>query len=421
MYFKQEIQGTIIDKSIYEASFVQAQTALEALKKEFQEQKLPFFSLLADDQDLVSLQPLVDKFQKFETVVVLGTGGSSLGGQTLCELKQTKFSKRQQGPQVHFMDNIDPYTFKEFFQSVSLETTGFIVISKSGSTAETLCQFLVVLEAFQERGLKSQCQDHFIVITEPKASPLRSLADQYSLPCLDHPLTIGGRFSVFSVVGSLPALIAGIDVKKVRQGALTLVSETLNAPLKSSVALMAASLRTFEQEKSINSYVFMPYIDRLYSLSLWFRQLWAESLGKEGKGILPAHASGTVDQHSQLQLYLQGPKDKFFTLVCLNYKKQGRKVNADSHDKRLDYLYNKTMGDLLVAEQNATLKSLVNQGCVVRTLHLEQLNEEVLGALLAELMLETLLMAKLMAINPFDQPAVEESKILTRHYLKEAS
>ncbi len=367
------------------------------------------------------MQPLVDRFKKFKTVVVLGTGGSSLGGQTLCELKQTKFSKCQEGPYVHFMDNIDPYTFKEFFQSVSLETTGFIIISKSGTTAETLCQFLVVLDAFHERSLKNRLQDHFIIITEPKASPLKSLADQYSFPCLDHPLTIGGRFSVFSVVGSLPALIAGIDVRKVRQGALTLVSEALNNPAASFVAQMAASLRTLEQEHPVNSYVFMPYIDRLYSLSLWFRQLWAESLGKEGKGIIPAHAAGTVDQHSQLQLYLQGPKDKFFTLVCLNYKDQGKKVSADySHDKGLDYLYNKTMGDLLVAEQNATLQSLVNQGCAVRTLQLEQLNEEVIGALLAELMLETLLMAKLMAINPFDQPAVEEGKILTRQYLKEA-
>jgi glucose-6-phosphate isomerase len=162
----------------------------------------------------------------------------------------------------------------------------------------------------------------------------------------------------------------------------------------------------------------MPYIDRLAHFGLWFRQLWAESLGKEGKGTTPVRAMGTVDQHSQLQLYLAGPRDKMFTLVALDTAGQGETVAVDlAGDRELAYLAGRRMGDLLDAEQRATATSLIRNGRPTRIFRLTQLNERSLGALLMHFMLETIIAADLLGVNAFDQPAVEEGKILAREYL----
>jgi len=164
----------------------------------------------------------------------------------------------------------------------------------------------------------------------------------------------------------------------------------------------------------------MPYVDRLAYFGLWFRQLWAESLGKDGKGTTPIRAMGTVDQHSQLQLYLAGPRDKLFTLVTLDAAGSGGTVSAAfAEQPALGYLAGRTMGDLLDAEQRATAASLVRQGRPTRILHLARLDEASLGALLMHFMLETIIAADLLGVDAFDQPAVEEGKVLARQYLGE--
>lgn len=383
---------------------------------------LPLLQQIKSDDLLSSLEPFVERFQIFEDVLILGTGGSSLGGQTLLSLRKSQ----HKSPRFHFLDNIDPNTFHNLFSTLSFEKTGVIAISKSGNTSETLMQLLICLQQSLLTLSHASIKDHFLIISEPRDNGIRRLAKTYNLPCLDHPTDIGGRFAVFTSVGMLPALIANIDVKALRMGARQVLASTLAAiksqdclPLQGALAHMALAKRGITQT------VLMPYIDRLTTFTLWFRQLWAESLGKrskdnKGQGITPIQALGTVDQHSQLQLYLDGPQDKLFTIITLDQHDNSFEMNlpAVGHPA-VDLFQGKTMGDLMMAEQKATIDTLRHHQCPTRVIHLKTLDEKTLGGLMMHYILETLAMAHLMDVNPFDQPAVEEGKILTQHYLKQ--
>ena len=208
----------------------------------------------------------------------------------------------------------------------------------------------------------------------------------------------------------------------VRTGATEVLKSSLeaNSPAECEAAVGAAINVTLFREKGTTLTVIMPYADRLSNFGLWFQQLWAESLGKDGTGTTPIRALGTRDQHSQMQLYLDGPQDKMFTFLTLDVAKTGRPVcAANTSDPSLAYLNGRSMGDLLSAEQKATLTTLADHGCPTRIFRVSKLNEEILGALLMHFMLETIITAHLLGVNPFDQPAVEEGKRLTRYFLSE--
>ena len=393
--------------SEYASLLEKANVGFEEIQQEQKKGQHPFLDSVYKSDDLIFMGEIAHKWcQDFKTLVVLGTGGSSLGAQTLCALKQSVFHQTS-SCRILFMDNIDPHTFESLFSSLDFQKTGFLAISKSGTTAETLCQLLTVLPRYTLPEVKK----HIFILTEPKLSPLRQIAEQYGLECFDHPMGVGGRFSVFANVGLLPSAIAGIDIKQVRQGACQ-VLDNPHFALEGAVLAVMAAYRGYSQN------VLMPYIDRLYYFTFWFRQLWAESLGKKGQGTTPLNALGTVDQHSQLQLYLDGPRDKFFTLICTNVQQKGMKVEIPQGIKDLDYFSQKTMGDLMIAEQRATAETLMNRKCPTRIFSIPELNEEVMGELLMYYMLETMIAAKLLNINAFDQPAVEEGKILTHTYLR---
>lgn len=405
MLIKQSVSG-VGDISTSQVS------RLEAIFQENLEKgAYPPLSIAYEEMDsLKKEQAIAHRFKEtFESIIILGTGGSSLGGQTVYALRYVGLGLPQPKPRLYFMDNIDPATFDDLLRAIDPKTTGVLAISKSGSTAETVCQLLTLLEYWKSKGLEQSLRDHFVLLTEPKDSPLRRLGNAHQLEILDHPSQIGGRFSVFSAVGALPALIAGVDFQAIRAGA----REIFQNP---RLAIEGACfLHEAYQAKSISMAVLMPYLDRLNSFALWFRQLWAESLGKEGKGITPIKAMGTVDQHSQTQLYLDGPSDKFFTFILSKDFKQFEELRTQ--DSELSYLNNRRMSDLLVAEQQATLETLREKGHPVRSLQIESLTEKTLGALMAHFMVETICMAHLLSINAFDQPAVERGKVLTREYL----
>jgi glucose-6-phosphate isomerase len=222
----------------------------------------------------------------------------------------------------------------------------------------------------------------------------------------------------------LPALIAGLDAAALRQGAATVLEATLAAPAPrdAAPALGAAVSIALAERHDIAITVLMPYVDRLAPFGLWFRQLWAESLGKDGKGTTPVRALGVTDQHSQLQLYLAGPPDKLFTLVTLDQAGQGAILPPDlAGDRDLTYLAGRRMGDLLAAEQRATATSLIRNGRPTRRIRLARLDEPALGALFMHFMLETIIAADLLGIDAFDQPAVEEGKVLARQYLADSA
>jgi glucose-6-phosphate isomerase len=398
-----------------------ATSALSQIKTWYDTHTLPLLRLPERDDDITALRPIVTAWQQqFSTVVILGTGGSSLGGQTLNALADKGFGAPKGCPKLVFLDNVDPVTFDALFAAISLEKTGFIVISKSGSTAETLTQFLICLQRFQAQNLGTLISKNFLAITEPKDSVLTRLTKQHGIQCLDHDPLVGGRFSVLSIVGMLPAMLAGLDAHAIRQGAKSVLQDALAGNAKACAPAMgAAASIALQQHKNISQTVLMPYLDQLAYFGMWYRQLWAESLGKKGKGITPIRAMGTVDQHSQLQLYLDGPKDKMFTVLMADVARTGDKVMRNlAQDKALDYLQGRTMGDLLDAEQRATAETLIANNCPVRLITIGTLDEATMGALLMHFMLETIIAAHILEIDAFDQPAVEQGKILAREYMQ---
>lgn len=413
---KQGLHRAALDRELANAS-----KALDRFRQWKADGTLPLLSLPGARDDLALLKPHAERFAKFEHVIVLGTGGSSLGGQTLVALKDQGFGPQGGRPKLWFMDNVDPSTFIEMAARLPLARTGLIVISKSGTTAETLTQFLTLLPELEAKVGKERLADHVIAITEPSDNALSRLAGRIGCPILDHDPRVGGRFSVLSLVGLLPAMIAGLDVGAVREGAASVLDPVLQASDAGDLApaIGAALSVGLARERGIGTTVLMPYCDRLGYFGFWYRQLWAESLGKGGNGTTPVRAMGTVDQHSQLQLYLGGPADKMFTVLILDTAGKGSPIApaALGGDKSLAYLENHSLGDLLLAEAEATAATLANNGRPTRVMRIASLDERVMGALMMHYMLETMFAAQLLGVDAFDQPAVEEGKILTRQYL----
>jgi len=398
----------------------QVQGGIEALRAQHERRSLPLLALPGRGDDLAQLAPLAEEFRsRFDNVVVLGTGGSSLGGQTLVALADLGIGAPQGAPKLVFLDNIDPDAFVAVNRALDWRRAGLIAISKSGTTAETLTQFLTLLPRLKIAQGAAHGR-HVLVITEPGDNPMRRIAAAIGARVLDHDPGIGGRYSALSLVGLLPALIAGVDAAAVRRGALEVLTATLARGATAPPAEGAVIAIALARKRGASSTVIMPYLDRLAQFGLWYRQLWGESLGKGGKGTTPIRAMGTVDQHSQLQLYLGGPRDKMFTLVEAATTGTGEAVpEASARAAGIDYLAGRRMGDLLAAEARATADTLIKNGRPTRVFRLAGLDAASLGALLMHFMLETILAAHLLGVDPFDQPAVEEGKILARRYLAE--
>jgi glucose-6-phosphate isomerase len=346
-------------------------------------------------------------------VAVLGIGGSSLGGQALTALRKTK------KPFVEFHDNPDPFSWAAALKRFDLKKTHFIAISKSGGTAETLIQVLTAAEALKKAGVTS-LKKHFTVITEPHQSPLADFAAGIGAARLDHPKGVGGRYSVLTMVGLLPALLMGLNVRQLRAGAGTVLDQALAAKTPADVpaATGAALHHALAGEGKLATTILWPYADALAVFGGWWRQLWAESLGKDGKGSTPVSVLGPVDQHSQLQLFRDGPGNALFTILSVDTKGKGAAAPRGAAKRLgLDYLAGKKLGDLVDAECRATAQTLFKNDRPVRRMHLAKVDEFHLGALMMHFMLETIVMGRLMGVDPFNQPGVEEGKVLARQYL----
>jgi glucose-6-phosphate isomerase len=271
-------------------------------------------------------------------------------------------------------------------------------------------------------GLEARTGELFFGISQAvKSGEQNGLRDLLgsSVGMLEHDPNVGGRYSVLSNVGLLPAAILGLDIKRVRAGAAAALAPILEQRAAAQApAALGAALNIAAAAGGKNIAVLMAYADRLERFSRWFTQLWAESLGKHGKGTTPIGALGPLDQHSQLQLFIAGRRDKLFTIVTVDTKGQGPRIDAGL--ARLagePDLGGKTIGDLVAAQGRATAATLARNGCPVRTVHLPRLDEESLGALMMHFMLETIIAARLIGVDAFDQPAVEEGKVLAKQYL----
>jgi len=411
------------------AALERAEAALETLRARHDDGGLPLLRLAEKRDDLPAIDEAARRLSDGASdVVLLGTGGSSLGGQTLAQLAGYAVpgvGALRGPPRVHFIDNLDALSFQFMLAGLPLASTRFVAISKSGGTAETLMQTIAALSAVKKAGLEPRRA--FLGISEPakagKRNGLRDLLSRHEVAMLDHDPGVGGRFSALTNVGLLPAAVLGLDIAAIRNGAAAALAPVLAKKKAADVpaALGAALAVALAESKGKTISAVMAYCDRLERFTHWYVQLWAESLGKNGKGTTPVGALGPVDQHSQLQLYLGGPRDKLFTVVSVDSRGLGPRI-----DKELAALAGepglggKTIGDLAAAEARATVETLAKNGCPVRTIQLAKLDEESLGELLMHFMLETIIAAHLIGVDAFDQPAVEEGKALAKKYLSGA-
>jgi glucose-6-phosphate isomerase len=403
-----------------------AEGALESLRARHADGSLPLLRLPGQTNDLASIREAAGRLSAGASdIVILGTGGSSLSGQTLAQLAfyaVPGVGALRAAPRLHFIDNLDPVSFETMLAKLPLATTHFVAISKSGGTAETLMQTIACLSALKKSGLEARTS--FLGISEParlaKRNGLRDLLVKHQVPMLDHDPNVGGRFSALTNVGLLPAAVFGLDIAAIRKGAASALAPVLakkpaaQVPAATGAALAVALAES--KGKSIG--VMMAYADRLERFTRWYVQLWAESLGKNGKGTTPVAAIGPVDQHSQVQLYLGGPRDKLFTIVSVAGAGLGPRMDGElaSLAGEPDFA-GKTVGDLVAAEARATAETLAKNGCPVRRIELAKLDEVSLGELLMHFMLETIIAAHLLGLDAFDQPAVEEGKVLAKKYL----
>ena len=413
-----------------DAALVAVGNGVKRLAEDDESGRLPLLHMPRTTDDLAEIEDAAAWLRRDATdVVVLGVGGSSLGGQTLAQLKDYAVpgaGRFTEAPRVHFLDNLDPITFEHVLHRLPLSTSKFVAISKSGGTGETLMQTIAVLSALDKAGLRARPAEMFLGLSEPRRNGgkngLRDLLEPEGVQFLEHHTGIGGRYSALTNVGLLPAAVLGLDVAAIRQGAADAYEPLRGGrPVEEAPAALGAALSVAAMLAGKNIAVMMAYADRLERFTRWYVQLWAESIGKDGKGSQPVAAIGPVDQHSQLQLYLAGPNDKLFTVVTTGVAGHGPAMDEKLSRRAGEPDFaGKRIGDLVAAQGRATADTLTRNGRPNRRIHIDRLHERTLGELMMHFMLETILAGYALGIDPFDQPAVEEGKILAKQYLAEA-
>ena len=354
---------------------------------------------------------------RYADVVVLGIGGSALGAIAL----RTALGDAFAGANLHVADNVDPAPIAALLKRLDLARTLFCVISKSGTTVETLAQYALVRAAIDRD--HRQPMRHLAIVTDPQAGPLREIAVRDRIPVFDIPANVGGRFSVLTPVGTLPAAFAGFDTSAFLAGAREMRDRCGDDDLKMNPAGVFALLQWRAHTQSGRGiHVMMSYADALRDVSPWFVQLWAESLGKidadgNGVGPTPLAARGATDQHSQLQLYMEGPPDKTVTFLVEREHRADLKLADAALVPAVEHLRGRSLGELLDAEQRATADALATVGRPSMTIELEICDAHHVGALMMLLMKATIYAGALYRVNPLDQPGVELGKRLAREAL----
>lgn len=416
-YSDERAIGSPEVQALYEEALGACAQGFVKLKAWYDDASLPLLRLPEARDDLAAVADFAAHVAAtFDDFIVLGTGGSNLGAKALFALNHQGLHQAARGIRCHFFDNVDPVPFKALMTRLTPARSFVFVVSKSGTTAETLSQMVLLLEWLQSANCDLAA--HVAVLTEPKPSPLTTLAERFGLRAFAHDPLVGGRFSVLSTVGLLPALVAGIDGGQVRAGAWSILEPVLRGVAPGEVmAARGAALAVAQAAVGRRQTVLLPYADQLADFGLWYRQLWAESIGKDGLGTTPIRAMGTVDQHSQFQLYFDGPPDKLFTFIEVAQQGGLPALRADLLKGELAYLRGRSLGDLLVAECRASADTLAAKGHPVRVIEIDQVSAFTLGQLIMHFMLETILAAQLWGVDAFDQPAVEAIKVRTRAVL----
>ena len=346
-------------------------------------------------------EEIIKKFSKYKNIIVIGMGGSILGTKCIYSFFEEKIKK-----EIFFFDNLDARLHSQFNKIKNLKDSCIIIVSKSGNTLETISNLAVIFS-------KISLKDRLIFITEIKDSCLSNLADKFNAKVIEHKDFIGGRYSVMSESGMFPAVLMGLNIKKFKN----LNKLIKNKKFASSLIKNVAGIYTLDSKKIRNS-VILNYNSNLNDLGYWYQQLVAESLGKKGKGINPTLSLGPKDHHSLLQLYLDGPKDKFFTFFNTSEKTTKYKISQEIIPNDMSFLKNKNLKSIINAHCNAVKNIFKLKKIPFRQFNFNKRDENELGEIFTFFVLETILLSRLMNLNPFDQPAVEQVKIETKKFLR---
>ncbi len=371
-------------------------------------------SRLADSHYQQQCFDVLERFNAKKTFVQIGIGGSSLGPEMLISALGHNSQRN-----FVFLNNIDPDDTKNKLDKIDLKESLFYVVSKSGGTAETLASFAIVANKLNQAGVNEEnLKDYFVFASDPTTSSLRELGDELGITTLDIPTNVGGRFSVLTPVGLLPALFAGIDIKALCAAGFNFGENLHNSQSFKDVLKTILS----HNENGYNETVFMPYSSRLRDLSFWFIQLWAESLGKknangERVGLTPIPSYGATDQHSQMQLFMEGPLNKVMLLINVKESDCDYKLENNFSHAKLQKLSNFSLKNLMDSEYFGTLKALKEEKVPHITFEIERVNEENLANLIIFFEYLTAVTGFCLNIDPFNQPGVEAGKIYSFEWL----
>ena len=370
------------------------------LQSDLKNSQIPLLKSFEKNFSLDYSSEISSKFSKYKNLVIIGMGGSILGTQCIYSFLEKKIKKK-----LFFFNNLDSNLHLKFKKISDIKKSCFIVVSKSGNTLETITN-LNILHA------KVKFKNNLIIITEIKDSSLMSIANKYGAEIVEHKDDIGGRYSVLTEVGMLPATLMRLNVEKFKNLENLIKNKNFTKTLIQNVA----SIYTLNKIGVKNS-VILNYNTKLNDLCFWYQQLVGESLGKEGKGITPIISQGPKDHHSLLQLYLDGPKDKFFTVLRSVEENDKYKVSKNIYLNDLKFLSGNSLGNIIAAQSSAIKNIFKKKNIPYREILFKRKNEESLGEIFTFFVLETILLARMMNINPFDQPAVEQVKVETKKIL----
>jgi glucose-6-phosphate isomerase len=419
------VAGALTSRELADAT-QSFEAALDAVMKRWQSHELGFLALPDDAAQIKHCRALAQWASErgARDIVVLGIGGSALGPIALRTAllpsgwNSLAPSNRDGRPRLHVLDNVDPITMSALLDRLELGATIFIVTSKSGGTAETLAQYLVVRERLDRA--QRPARDHLVFVTDPERGALRRIAGEENIASVPIPPNVGGRFSVLSPVGLLPAAMMGIDIAALLDGAGDMRDRCQGKDWGRNPAGAFAVLQWLaDTRRGRRGHVFMPYADGLRDMAAWFVQLWAESLGKirtdgTSVGPTPIAALGATDQHSQVQLFMEGPDDKTVTFLAVGNGAQDLPIpRLHGNHPDLAYLGGHSLDELLRVERLSTAGALAARGRMSMLLTLDQLDAWHLGGLIMLLEIGTAFAGELYGINAFDQPGVELGKRFT--------
>ncbi|MBI4666831.1 MAG: glucose-6-phosphate isomerase [Nitrospinae bacterium] len=387
---------------------------------------LPFYDLPYQKESAQAIITAAKKIKRdFSNMVVLGIGGSALGTTALFSaLRHSMHNslpyKKRGGTRLYILDNIDPDWFEEMIGGLKLKETVFNVISKSGATAETMAQFMIILDTLKKKLGKKEWRKHLIITTDKKSGSLRPIAEEHKLKSFEVPDGVGGRFTALTPVSLLPAACAGVDIEALLEGAARMDERLKNGDIMGNPAYLFASIHyLLDTVKAKKMAVMMPYSNKLYYMADWFRQLWAESLGKKKDidgapvhtGQTPIKALGATDQHSQVQLYVEGPFDKVVTFLEVGKFENVAPIPDEFPGvEDVSYLSGHSLNELIGVEKQGTEYALTKNNRPNLTIRMPQVDAHSVGQLIYMLEVATAFAGGLYRINAFDQPGVEFGK-----------